>query len=328
MAKREIWEDIITAIDNISKENTSNKSLIRPLNPDTEGHLDPGDNPMNAQGINLNDFNSIPLHHKIKEIDWDSIDIEFNDQEEWPQEQICPEREAQADNQKNNYNGCAEEYDRLAEEIRGNDDAHLFERCAWYQSYHYSPRTFWGIHILEDCLITSAKFIYRYNNSKTKADALKSSFLYIFCHELFHYMTDNAASLLELAQGRPGLYVNYAINVYQKDFIHPGALEEALANRYLYGRYDFCRINRRLLYHMLKGMPKGYRDFDHYNTSRFWQGRRKLINQIHTSLSSPATELPLEQILEILNQKAYISGHRVPIWMHTRKGTIARIIFK
>jgi hypothetical protein len=81
---------------------------------------------------------------------------------------------------------------------------------------------------------------------------------------------------------------------------------------------------------MLKGMPKGYCDFDKYTGSKFWAGRRTLINQIYfcSPLPLPTNELPLEQIFEILNQNNYKSGHRIPIWLHTKKGAKSRIFFK
>jgi hypothetical protein len=328
MAKREFWEDIIIAIDNLPSSPTSGSAHSIIDVPKIEGHLKPGSNPYNLSAHDLSNFESKQLGKVLNEINWDAIDISFDDRDEWEKEEICVNY--RNDIEKPNFDACKEEFDRMGEIIRGEWAESTIEKCAWYQSYHYLPRTYWGIHILEDCWISYAKRIYKYNpHSKTKNDALKSAFLFLFCHELFHYITDNATSVLEVATKKSNIYKDYGTKVYAKEFASPGALEEALANRYLFGRYDFCRINKHLLFHILKGMPKGYRDFDKYNGSKFWTGRRTLINQIYfcSSLPLPADELPIEQVFEILNQNNYKSGHRIPIWLHTKKGVKSRIVF-
>ena len=328
MAKREFWEDIINAIDNISAINNDNSQKYTSKQLPSEGHLASGENPFNKSEKNLDEYFSIALHEKLNEIDWESLNIDLNDDDEWKQEEICLHNYELMDEEKADYNGCKEEFDRISSKIHEVCGGAPLEKCAWYQSYHYLPRTYWGIHILETCLIGYAKKIYRFNGSKTKNDAMKSAFLLLFCHELFHYIVDNAASILEVAKNNPTIYRDYSKNVYAKDFINPGALEEALANRYLYGRFDFCRINKHLLFHILKSSPNGYRDFDQYSGSKFWLGQRKLINQILSCESPARIDLPIEQVFEILNQRVYSSGHRIPIWLHNRKGSISKIIFK
>jgi len=329
MAKREFWEDIIFAIDNIPSTSTSETKQTVNEVPKEDGHLEPGNNPYNFSKHDLSNFESKALDSVLSEINWDAIDIYLEDNEEWEKVEICDNYFDQ--NEKINYDSCKEEFDAIGEKIRGEWKESTIEKCAWYQSYHYLPRTYWGIHIMEDCWINYAKKIYKYNpHSKTKNDAMKSAFLFLFCHELFHYVTDNATSVLEVAMKKANMYTDYSTKVYAKEFNTPGAIEEALANRYLFGRNDFCRINKHLLFYMLKGMPNGYCDFDKYSGSKFWTGRRTLINQIYlcSPLPLPTSELPLEQVFEILNQNNYKSGHRIPIWLHTKKGTKSRIIFK
>ncbi len=326
MAKREFLEDIIYTIDELFKNQIENKNAMINPHSGAEGYFNGDKNPYNKSGVNLEDFTTKSLHSLFKEISWDNLNFILDVREDWDREYFeCDE--AYYRNEKENYNTCEEEYKRLGEKIMELWKKPVFETCAWYQSYHYLPRTYWGIHILESCWINTAKKIYMFTARGSQNDALKSAFLLIFCHELFHYITDNTASILEVTMNKNDIYKNYTKNVYEKDYLNPGALEEALANRFLYGRYDFCKINKHLLYYMLKGGPKGYRDFDLYMGNNFWMGKRKLSNQIYYSDSKPKFELPLEQIFEMINAGIFSSGFKIPIWLHTKKGETSKIQF-
>lgn len=325
MSKKETWEDLIEALDALNEKN--NAAIV---NKNLDSDYLPNDlNPFKQNNEDLNQYDSIGLHKLLKEISWDQIDIELEDDEPWEKLNICDQKNDEKD--KENYNDCAEAFANYA--VRISDDwggsSSVFETCAWYQSYHYLPRTFWGIHILENCWISTAKKIYKYNpNTKTKNEAMKTAFLFYFCHELFHFVADNTATVLEIVKQNPNLYTDYSSQVYQKDYLNPGATEEALANRYLYGRYKFCRINKNFLHIILKAQPNGYRDFDKYLGNLFWEGRRILTNQILETKSSPTSLLPIEQVFEILDQEQYATGAKVPFWLHTKKGTKSRIFIK
>ena len=325
MSKRETWEDLIEAFDSLN--NKSQKDSVKILIE--SGHLPKDVNPFKKNNEDLNQYDTIGLHKLLKEISWDQINLEVEDDEPWEKINICDPQKGE--NEKENYNECVDAFANFAGRI--SDDwgggSSVFETCAWYQSYHYLPRTFWGIHILEDCWIATAKKIYKYNpHTKTKNEAMKTAFLFYFCHELFHFVADNTATVLEIIKQNPNLYTDYSSQVYQKDYLNPGATEEALANRYLYGRYKFCRINKNFLKIILEAQPNGYRDFNKYLGNLFWEGRRILTNQILETKSSPNALLPIEQVFEILDQEQYSTGAKVPFWLHTKKGTISKITFK
>ena len=176
--------------------------------------------------------------------------------------------------------GCDDFYDRKEGEI--NDDLPKAkgygDKCAWYEKFHIRSNSEWGIHIKESCLIQRGRILYKWNKATTTPnDSVKAAFLRIMCHELFHYVSDCSATILELINNNPALYKEYMEKVFWIDYdINPeGALEEALANRYVYGRYKFMRINKHLLITLMKSQYKGYRDFDKYLGSNFKKGRRK-----------------------------------------------------
>ena len=86
-------------------------------------------------------------------------------------------------------------------------DLEAFEsdKCAWYVSYHYVPRTFWGIHINFSCLQSVANKLNLEctNLIGDTSGAKKGAFLYLFTHELFHYIVDNACSVMEIITKDP-----------------------------------------------------------------------------------------------------------------------------
>ena len=155
-------------------------------------------------------------------------------------------------------------------------EAFEFDKCAWYISYHYIPRTFWGIHINFSCLESVANELY--NKCKNligdSSGAKKAAFLYLFTHELFHYIVDNACSIMEIVTKDPHIYKKYSRDVYEKLYATSQCVEEALANRFLYGRSKSVHIQENYLFQALKKHPAGYRDFDQYLGKNFRYGRR------------------------------------------------------
>ena len=185
------------------------------------------------------------------------------------------------------------------------------------------------MHFMEDCWLDIAKTIKKIPGT-TKTDAIKSAFLMVFCHELFHHLTDNSSTSMELIKQDPNLYIDYSTKVYNVDLKKSpkGAIEEALANRFVFGRHEYCNINKHFLFRYLKRQPVGYNRFDDYLDQNFWKGRRELLNQILEGKSIPTQNLPLEQIYDLLDQNQYLSGNKMPIYIHYRKGTKQRIFIK
>lgn len=234
----------------------------------------------------------------------------------------------------NILDGCEDFYDRRREEI--GEDFPVLEShstpCAWYSTFHIRSNREWGIHIKENCLLSLGRRIYKWNKAtRTPEEACKAAFFYIMCHEMFHYISDCSATVIEVINRNPKLYKDYMSTVFWHDYYNDpqGALEEALANRYVYGRYKFMRINKHFLFTMLKSQYRGYRDFDKYLGGNFRKGRRRLINQVIKTRSKILIndQLPLEQIIDLVDQKSYILQLKVPVWIHRNTGEVEKLIF-
>src|SRR5215211_2031293 len=98
-----------------------------------------------------------------------------------------------------------------------------FERsiCSWYQPYHYLPRQKWGVHLRYDSWMRVAALFYHSCPSTVarKLDSIKSAFLYLYAHELFHNIVENAASVMEIVlSDKSHIYRKYYSNVYSEVF--------------------------------------------------------------------------------------------------------------
>ena len=76
--------------------------------------------------------------------------------------------------------------------------------CSWYKPYHFLPRNNWGIHIRYYSLLSiSTRFNTKYPNLKSKPmDSARAAFYYLYLHEVFHYLVENAASIIEIIIGK------------------------------------------------------------------------------------------------------------------------------
>ena len=196
-----------------------------------------------------------------------------------------------------------------------------FERsfCSWYQSYHYRPREKWGIHMRYDSLIRITSLFYHNCPAiARKLDAAKSAFLYLFIHELFHHILENAVSIIEIISGESHLYTKYYTDVYSQVFNSSYCIEEALGNSYLFQWARKCHINRDFLKKELLKQGPGYSDFIHYIGTNFIEGNRILLSQVRQGRLNPTVCDPLEQIVSIPDPIQYSSFHNVPIWLHRK----------
>lgn len=192
--------------------------------------------------------------------------------------------------------------------------------CSWYQSYHYTPRTKWGIHIRYYSWLGIAARLNQGcpNLISNPVASVRAAFFYLFMHSAFHYITECAASILEIILQDPSLYANYQSSVYEVVFNSNDCLEETLANTYLLARSDLCHIERGYLKEMLLKQGPGYNDFLKYVDPKFNDGTRRLISQIHTGKLNPPFDLPIEQIMNFSNTVDYPHNHNIPIWLHKR----------
>jgi hypothetical protein len=197
-----------------------------------------------------------------------------------------------------------------------------FERnfSSWYQPYHFLPRAKWGIHIRYSSLKNTAGYFCRFCPSLmgNKVDSTKASFLYIYIHHLFHYIVENASSLMEIIACKQTIYSKYFSDVYVKSFNSSKCLEESLANRFLIEWTNECHIEKEFLKKELLKQTGGYKGFIRYMGANFVQGKRRLISQIKEGRSHPTSDEPLEKILEISDLANFTHKCDIPIWLHHR----------
>ncbi len=201
-----------------------------------------------------------------------------------------------------------------------------FERsfCSWYQPYHYLPRQKWGVHLRYDSWMRVAAHFYHScpSTEGRKLDSVKSAFLYLYVHELFHNIVENAASVMEILLGKPHIYTKYYSDVYSSVFNSSNCIEEALSNGYLFlWAEECCHIDRDFLRDELLKQGPGYHDFIKYDgsSSNFSKGNRILLSQIrHGDLNSTTTYDPIEQLIDISDPIQYSSIYNVPIWLHRK----------
>lgn len=207
-------------------------------------------------------------------------------------------------------------------ETRLNTGNNSFEAsfCSWYQPYHYTPRIKWGIHIrYSSWLGIAALFSQDCPNLVSNPIAsVKAAFFYLFMHSLFHYLTECAASTLEIILQDSSIYANYQSSIYEAVFNSHDCLEESLANTYLLARSDVCHIERAYLEEMLLKQGPGYNDFLNYVEPKFNHGARRLISQIRSAKLNPPSDVPIEQIMKISSSVDYPHNHNIPIWLHKR----------
>lgn len=148
----------------------------------------------------------------------------------------------------------AESEESLDGDIYSHIDGRLMENgtdlLAWYRSFH-SDHEKWGIYIRElgvDYL--SGRLGMR------RELALRA----LWAHEYFHFLTDVAATSLEVATGR-SIYLPYLQRGHR---VWAGCrLDEALANAFSLA-YVGRRHGKGLLRRFMLNQPPGYRDYGRY----------------------------------------------------------------
>jgi hypothetical protein len=205
-----------------------------------------------------------------------------------------------------------------------------FERsfCSWYQPYHYLPRQKWGVHLRYDSWMRVAALFYHNcpSTMERKLDSVKSAFLYLYVHELFHNSVENAASIMEILLRKPHIYTKYYSDVYSNVFNSSDCIEEALSNGYLFlWAEECCHIDRGFLKDELLKQGPGYHDFIQYSGgggfSDLSKGNRILLSQIRHGDLNPTTTIsydPIEQLVDISDPIQYSSIYNVPIWLHRK----------
>ena len=197
----------------------------------------------------------------------------------------------------------------------------MFEKsfCSWYQPYHFTPRSKWGLHLRYTSWIKIARQLFEECPSlisKAK-ESLVAAFLYLYYHGLFHNMTENAASIIELEVGKPHYYTTYYSDVYAETFNSPDCLEESLANSYLYKHSTSCHIDSDYLKKELLSQADGYKEFVKFINENFAKGCYKLISQIRMKQINPQYVEASKEILDRLFLYDSQLG-AVPVWLHRK----------
>jgi hypothetical protein len=195
-----------------------------------------------------------------------------------------------------------------------------FERSfsSWYQPYHFLPRTKWGIHIRYSSVKNIAAHFCRScpTLKGDEVDSTRAAFLYVYIHQLFHHITENASSLMEIIAGKQTIYERYYSDVYVKSFNSNECIEESLANRFLVEWTNECHSEKEFLKKELLRQADGYKYFMTYINADFRKGKRRLLSQIKDGRLSPTTDEPLENILAIPNLVNFTQKGEIPIWLH------------
>jgi len=173
------------------------------------------------------------------------------------------------------------------------------EALAWYRSYHWEPKEFWGIYIRVPGIIYLARKILLANPTFRQGNGPKELIHFAFAvlrhHETFHFLTDSFATSVELITHTPR-YIPYVLMVYARGW--PGCPEEALANRHVLQKLDervgiFGKIKssalRTSLVDFFIQQPAEYRNFGRFLGNEFSIGRSFLCNLVifHQDLSEP-----------------------------------------
>jgi hypothetical protein len=213
---------------------------------------------------------------------------------------------------------------KLANNVGEGESAnyHLpeFEKnfAGWYQSYHFLPREKWGIHISYSKWLETSRILYKTcpSLSYKDRDSVKAGFLYLYKHLLFHYITENASSIMEIISEKNNLYKKYLWNIYSEYFNTSECLEELLANSYLWNNLDECHIEENYFKKALLSQGLGYKNFNQFIGQDLRLGFRLLLSQIKTGKLKSTTKEPLEQIMDYYNPFDNSHGHNIPIWLH------------
>ena len=114
-------------------------------------------------------------------------------------------------------------------------------------------------------------------------------------------------------------YIDYFNNYYSPNFRTSNCIEESLANRYVYGRYQYLKLERFTLEHLFSRQPPGYREYDKYKGTEFHFGERDLLQIIldHGKIGAKPFlyDLSLEQLFKRLNPAKFLKGYQIPIYL-------------
>ena len=115
------------------------------------------------------------------------------------------------------------------------------------------------------------------------------------------------------------MYINYIQNYYRHHFRTEKCIEESLANRYIYGRYESIKIKRDTLKDLFSKQPDGYSHYFKYKGQNFHKGENELLHIIlnhgRTTLPSIFGDLSLDFLFKRLNHLSEFKGYHIPVYL-------------
>lgn len=191
----------------------------------------------------------------------------------------------------------------------------------WYQPFHFTPREKWGIHIRMDSWMKISSLFFNKCPEliHKEIESVTSGFFYFFIHCLFHSKVENAASTIELVTGNPRIYSDYYRNVYSETFNTQYCLEEILGNSYLYKQSKNFFIDTVFIEEIFSLQGPGYSDYvDIIGNSNYVDKIRLLLSQIQFGTTTPASVYPIENLIDYSDLHGNQFIHDIPIWLHDR----------
>ncbi|HEC88732.1 MAG TPA: hypothetical protein ENI52_05400 [Thermoplasmata archaeon] len=194
------------------------------------------------------------------------------------------------------------------------------EAFAWYRSFHWNPSYKWGIYMVDKGIYYIARNVFGkikqvspQGRCYNTLDFVQQSFRLLFLHEFFHYITDIAASILEIGSLSTHPYYNeYVKNVYMCPRNKNEPVEEAMANAFAFNKFRESSIRQQLRIFM-KNQPAGYSALEQYVRRRdFIHGRRKLGTLIRDGAHANGVA-PLETLFDCYSCDLHFGD--VPIYI-------------
>jgi hypothetical protein len=189
--------------------------------------------------------------------------------------------------------------------------------ACWYQPYHFLPREKWGIHIRHSKLMEISFILAKRGLcNETGIESMIEAFFYLYTHTLFHYLVENASTVLEILLQDSSLYFEYLWDHYCESFNTSDCIEESLANYYLYNKATNLNIDKIYLQKILLSQGPGYRDFLRFTGMNFGKGIRIILSQVANRFELQSR--PVEQILDYNTPIDKAHGHKIPVWIHIK----------
>ena len=137
----------------------------------------------------------------------------------------------------------------------------IFEKsfCVWYQPFHFVPRTKWGIHLRFSSWMKLSSFL-KNKGFFNKKESLTSSFLILYLHGFFHYISECFISNIELKNNK-NIFNKYYIDFYLDSFNSIDCIEESIANAYIYKHRSEFHLDTKFLEEMLSVQGVPYNEF-------------------------------------------------------------------